>query len=150
VRFDQLVPAGESLETLYALLKPLIDERLLTSGRDGANGEETVEVSHEALIRVWPTLGRWIDEARADLRFQLQLEEDAQEWQTNEGDTDLLWRGLRLSNAVAWLRRAQPRLNARDQAFLDASRVAEQAGKDAEEAARQRLQRRRSTWLVLW
>ena len=57
VRFDQLVPAGESLETLYALLKPLIDERLLTSGRDGANGEESVEVSHEALIRVWPTLG---------------------------------------------------------------------------------------------
>jgi hypothetical protein len=138
VRLDDLVPVGESHDALYALLKPLIDERLLTSGRDSASGEETLEVSHEALIRAWPTLGRWISEARADLRLQLQIEEAAQEWLANDKNPDLLWRGLRLSNATAWLERAQPRLNVRDQAFLDASRAAEQTHKEVEEAARQR------------
>jgi hypothetical protein len=132
------VPASESHDALYALLKPLIDERLLTSGRDSASDAEMLEVSHEALIRAWPTLGRWIAEARADLRFQIQLEDAAQEWQANAENPDLLWRGLRLSNAEAWLARSLPRLNARDQAFLDASRAVEQARTDTEKAARQR------------
>src|SRR5262249_10552307 len=65
-------------------------------------------------------------------------EEAAQEWHANAENSDLLWRGLRLSNAEAWIGRAQPRLNVRDQSFLDSSRAAEQTRKDAEEAARQR------------
>jgi WD40 repeat protein len=137
VCLDELVLAGRSFEELYTLLKPLIDERLLTSGRDETNGEETIEVSHEALIRAWPTLGHWINEARVDLRFQLRLEEAAQEWEANNRNSELLWSGLRLSQAKEWLERAQPRLNARDQAFLDASREAERARIEAEEAARQ-------------
>ena len=62
------------------------------------------------MIRAWPTLARWIGEARADLRFQLHLEEAAQDWQANGENPDLLWSGLRLSNAEAWLARAPPRL----------------------------------------
>jgi len=127
VPLDALVPASQRRETLQMLLEPLINERLLTTGRDTTSGEETVEVSHEALIRAWPTLARWIGEARADVRFQLQLEGAAQEWETNGENAGLLWRGLRLSNAEAWCERARPRLNVRDQAFLDASRAAEQA-----------------------
>jgi WD40 repeat protein len=138
VRLDQLVLAGKSFEELYSLLRPLIDERLLTSGRDDTNGEETVEVSHEELIRAWPTLGRWINEARADLRFQLRLEEAAQDWEAGNKHEGLLWSGLRLSNTEAWLERAQPRLNARDLAFIEACRAAERARADAEEAARLR------------
>jgi Novel STAND NTPase 1 len=69
VRLDDLVPASSSVDAVQALLKPLTDERLLTTGRDAASGAETVEVSHEALIRAWPTFGRWIADARADLRF---------------------------------------------------------------------------------
>jgi WD40 repeat protein len=138
VRLDELVLAGKSFEELYHLLKPLIDERLLTSGRDETDGEETIEVSHEELIRAWPTFERWINEARADLRFQLRLEEAAQDWEANNRNSELLWSGLRLSNAEAWLERAQPHLNARDQAFIDASRAAERARIEAEEAARQR------------
>jgi WD40 repeat protein len=134
VRLDDLVPSGDSPDSLYTLLKPFIDERLLTSGRDSASDEETLEVSHEALIRAWPTFGRWIGEARADLRLQLQLEEAAQEWQANDENTDLLWHGLRLSNAEAWLERARPRLNVRDQRFIDASHAQHQAQLAAEQA----------------
>ena len=104
-----------------------------------------VEVTHEALIRSWPTLGRWISESRGDLRFQLQLEDAAKEWQASDQNADLLWSGLRLSNAQAWLKRASPRLNSRDAGFLDASRAAaaarlaaQQAEAEAREQARQR------------
>jgi hypothetical protein len=79
VRLDDLVPASSSVDAVQALLKPLTDERLLTTGRDTASSDETVEVSHEALIRAWPTFGRWIADARADLPFQLQLEDAATE-----------------------------------------------------------------------
>ncbi len=135
---EQLVPVNRSPEELDLLLKPLIDERLLTTGRDITNNEETVEISHEQLINAWPTFKRWINEARNDLRIQRRLEEASHEWEANARNTELLWSGLRLSQAKEWLERAQPRLNARDQAFIDASCMAEQARIEAEEAARQR------------
>ena len=138
VWLDDLVPAGSSVESVQALLKPLVDERLITTGRDPATGEEVVEVSHEALIRAWPTLATWMSEARADLRLQIQLEEAAREWVASGESPDFLWGGLRLANVEAWIERARPRLSARDQRFLEASRAAAQARRAAEEAARQR------------
>ena len=43
-------------------LRRLIDDaRLLTTDRDPQGGV-TVEVAHESLLRVWPTLARWIAE----------------------------------------------------------------------------------------
>lgn len=108
VLIDDLVPVGGSVEAVQTLLKPLADERLVTTGYDPASEEETVEVAHEALIRGWPTLGAWISRARADLRFQLQLEEAAKEWSASSENPDFLWSGLRLANAEAWLARAQP------------------------------------------
>jgi len=148
---DDLVPAGASLDAVQALLQPLTDERLLVvstptdqaaSQADSAQPpvvggpSSVVELSHEALIRAWPTFGRWIAEARADLRFQLQLEEAARDWHSNSENTELLWSGLRLVQAEAWLTRAQPQLNLRDQAFLDASRAQAEARTRAEEAQR--------------
>ncbi len=135
-RLDELVPVGKSIHDVQLLLKPLIDERLLTTGRDNVNSEETVEVSHEALLHDWPTFRKWINEARGDLRFQLQLTEDAAEWEAAGGSDELLWRGLRLAQAEAWVERTQARLNARDQTFLDTSRAAEEARRVAEESAR--------------
>lgn len=132
---DDLIPAGETLEQFQQLIKPLTDERLLTTGRDTVSGEETIEVSHEALIRDWPTLGRWINEARADLRFQLQLVDAAREWDENDHCADLLWSGLRLAQADAWHERTHTRLSARDQGFLEASSSAEQARRHAEAEA---------------
>ncbi len=134
VRIDDLISVGGSAETVYTLLKPLADERLITTGYDPVSDEETVEVSHEALIRSWPTLEAWITTARADLRFQIQLEEAAKEWATSGEDVTFLWSGLRLDNAEAWVAHAQPRLNARDQRFLDASRAQRQADLEAEQA----------------
>ncbi len=100
-----------------------------------------VEVAHEALIRSWPALRAWVDAARADLRFQIQFEEAAQEWDRSRKSADFLWGGLRLANAETWIARSHPRLNARDQTFLVASRAQEQAH-NAEKAATTRRLRR--------
>jgi len=140
---DELVPAGANLESVQTFLKPLVDERLLTTSYDKTSqqetiGEKTIEVSHEALIKAWPIFKNWIDDARHDLRVQLHLEEASKEWQTNDQNSDYLWSGLRLANAETWLNHVQHSLNERDMRFLQASRVAEQARRAAEEAAQQR------------
>jgi dipeptidyl aminopeptidase/acylaminoacyl peptidase len=137
-RMDELIPVGGTIEDIQALLKPLADERLITTGRDPVNSVETIEISHEALIRAWPTLNAWISVAREDLRFQLQLSEAAAEWRANGENDDFLWAGLRLARAEEWLVRAQPLLNVRDQAFLDASHDQARTRAAANEAARQR------------
>ncbi len=136
---DDLTPAGHTPDEVQALLKPLVDERLLTTGRDPATGEETAEVSHEALIRAWPTLREWIENGREDLRFQLQVEEAAREWEASKASEDFLWGGLRLANAEAWLARAAPQLSERENQFLAASRSA--AAQREQQAAAARRER---------
>ena len=42
--------------------------------------ERFLEVSHEALIRSWPRLRRWLDENRAGLRLHRRITETAEEW----------------------------------------------------------------------
>ncbi|HEU5103500.1 MAG TPA: protein kinase, partial [Roseiflexaceae bacterium] len=133
---EDLVPVGGSAEQVRALLKPLIDERLITSSRDAVTGAETLEVSHEALIRAWPTLSAWVDEVREDLRLQLYLEEAAKEWRDSAENAGFLWSGLRLDRAQEWLDRARPLLNERAQRFLEASRAQEQQRAADEEADR--------------
>lgn len=138
VVFADLAPANRSPEQVQQFLKPLIDERLLTTGRDDVTHEETIELSHEALIRSWPTFSRWIGNARDDVRLQLQLEDAARQWQANGEDASFLWSGVRLANADAWIKHTSPNLNERDKRFLVASRVREKDEAAAQEVHRQR------------
>ena len=64
-----------------ALLQRFVDARLLVS-RD-QEGERVVEVAHEALLRVWPRLSRWLREDRDNLRILDDLRHAAEEWQTH-------------------------------------------------------------------
>jgi WD40 repeat protein len=136
VPLTDLASNANAIAEVQTLLKPLIDERLLTSGRDDQAQAETVEVTHEALLRAWPTLGKWISDARADLHFHLQLEEAAKEWQASGENAELLWSGLRLANAKVWYQRSHTRLNKREHGFLKASSLAEQTRRVTEEQAR--------------
>jgi WD40 repeat protein len=140
VALADLAAGDQSPDAVYRLLQPLIDARLLTTGQEQGRSA-TIEVSHEALIRSWPTLRAWIDEARSDLRLQIQLEEAAKEWQASGRDGSLLWNGLKLSNVEAWVQRAQPHLSARDAVFLEASRT--EAQHQLEAAAQVERDRRR-------
>ena len=66
-----------------------------------------VEVSHEALIRHWDRLRRWINDSREILVLEREIREDAVEWAAAESDEarqdHLLYRGGRLEDIQKWL-----------------------------------------------
>jgi DNA-binding SARP family transcriptional activator len=113
------------------------DARLLSLDRDPVSGEPTVEVAHEALLRAWPRLRAWIDDARHDLRLHRTMAAATAEWAAAGRDDDYLLAGSRLTVFDAWSRETAVVLTATERAFLQAS----QARRDrtaAEEARRQR------------
>jgi WD40 repeat protein/transcriptional regulator with XRE-family HTH domain len=113
--FNELILNSEETNTTHALLKVLADARLIVTS------EETVEVSHEALIREWPRLRGWLEDNREGLRLHRQLTEAAQEWESLHREPDLLYRGARLTQAQEWAVIHREEMNGLEREFLDAS-----------------------------
>ena len=126
------------------VVQRFVRERLLTAGADGVDGERWLEVSHEALIRAWPTLQGWIDADRTGLLLHRALTAAAQEWHGWDRDESMLFRGRRLAETLEWARDAPRWLSSVERAFLTASEAKERrvAG------ARRRRQRRTVAALV--
>ena len=61
--------------------------------------EATIEVVHEILIRHWSSLRWWLEENRARLRSQRQIEQAALLWLQKNKQDDFLLRGVRLAEA---------------------------------------------------
>jgi DNA-binding SARP family transcriptional activator/WD40 repeat protein len=97
------------------LVGRLADRRLLTVD------EGTVEVAHEALLREWPRLQRWLDEDVQGRRLHRRLGAAARAAEAGDGD---LYRGAQLAAACEWAASHAGELNAGEHAFLDASRRA--------------------------
>ena len=72
---SELIPDTDEGAAVKGLLKTLADARLVTLS------EDTAEVAHEALIREWPALRRWLSEDRESLRLHRRLTEAAQGWE---------------------------------------------------------------------
>jgi WD domain, G-beta repeat len=70
--------------------------RLLTQDQD------TVEITHEALLRAWPRLTEWIGADRAGNLIRDALDDDAAGWDREGRDPSALYRGSRLEVASAW------------------------------------------------
>src|SRR5262245_31225710 len=83
--------------------------------------ERFLDVSHEALIRGWPRLRRWLDEDRAGLRLHHRITEAAEEWHRANRDDDILYRGARLIQTQEWREPHEAELNPLEREFLDAS-----------------------------
>jgi WD40 repeat protein len=113
-RFDELVPRSQGASAVEAVVNVLADERLLTTG------EGTVELAHEALIQHWPTLRGWLDEDRAGRRLHRRLSEAAEEWERVGRDDTAVYRGVRLAEAVEWVKGHPESVNQRERAFLAA------------------------------
>jgi WD40 repeat protein len=110
---------GES-KMVEGVVQEMATARLLTTNTDEQSGEQIVDVSHEALIRGWPRLRKWIEEDRAGLRILRRMTEAAREWQTAK-DESLLYRGARLAQAVEWRERNEGALNEMEREFLKQS-----------------------------
>ncbi|GAB3854044.1 hypothetical protein ACFPIJ_61410 [Dactylosporangium cerinum] len=86
-------------------------------------GDGTVEVAHEALIRAWPRLHRWLTDDRADLAVHRRLTGAAQTWAALSNDAGALYRGAQLVAARGLAEERPGELNRLEQAFLRASNV---------------------------
>jgi len=78
---------------------------LLVTGRNDGKEEQTVEVVHEALIREWGQLQKWIDDDRAFLTWRHQLRAQKKQWESPSKDEGALLRGRPLVIAEDWLQK---------------------------------------------
>ncbi|MGI5521469.1 helix-turn-helix domain-containing protein [Micromonospora sp. CA-259024] len=84
-------------------------------------GDGTVEVAHEALIRAWPRLHRWLTDDRANLLTHRRLTEAAHTWAALHHDAGALYRGTQLLAARALAEDHPEDLNQLENSFLQAS-----------------------------
>ena len=108
----------DTMESAAAVIEAFAGVRLLTTDRD------TVEITHEALIRAWPRLRGWVEESRAGLRLHRQLTEAATAWESLGRDEGALYRGLRLSAAVEAADAEVIDLTGTEREFLESGRAA--------------------------
>ena len=114
VKLDELAQTKEQ-EAVTKVLQTLTSARLVTTEEDSA------EVAHEALIREWGTLRKWLDEDREGLRLHRHLTESAEEWQRRGREASELYRGTRLKQIQEWMKGHSEELSPLETEFLKAS-----------------------------
>lgn len=128
----------------WSVVQRLADARLVITGRS-AVGDETVEIAHEALIRNWMQLRRWMDEDRAFRLWQDRLRGSADHWRATGEDEGALLRGAPLAEAQRWLAERPESLSPAEQEFIlagEALRERERSRRRQERLARERLRQR--------
>ncbi|WP_410632169.1 helix-turn-helix domain-containing protein [Amycolatopsis sp. cmx-4-83] len=116
------------------VLDRLAAARLVSLDRD------SVELTHEALLRHWPRLQDWLAEDREGLQVHRRLARAAGEWETFDRDPGALYRGARLDAALTWRAGNETSLNGVERAFLAAATALRDGERNAE---RHRANRRR-------
>lgn len=110
------------------LIRLLCDKaRLLVLDRDH-EGQETIEIAHEALLRVWPLLRSWIEADAIRLQQLAAIQRAASEWALQREKADfLVHRRDRLLEAqtLVTLPRFDKKLSFTDHAYLGACKTAE-------------------------
>jgi WD40 repeat protein/DNA-binding SARP family transcriptional activator len=97
------------------LVEQLVSARLVSIDGD------SVQIAHEALVRVWPRLRGWLDEDVEGQRLFRHLAWAADAWDAMGRPESELYRGARLAHSVEWRERLGPDLDETESAFLDAS-----------------------------
>ncbi len=125
--------AGGDGESVAEVVRRLTAARLLVTTRD-EDGQASVELIHEALLREWGLLRLWLAEDRDFLAWCQAVERSAAGWigssrdDDDLGDPDLLLRGRQLVEAEDWLGR--PELSADLVAYIQASRNLQRSERD--------------------
>jgi DNA-binding SARP family transcriptional activator/tRNA A-37 threonylcarbamoyl transferase component Bud32 len=143
VRLTELQQLALSIvgEDGKAVLSEMLDQfgaaRLITFDHDPVNREPTIEVAHEALIRIWSRLFGWLKQSREDIRLQRLLATAANDWTQAGQDESFLLHGVRLKQYESWQKEVKLTLMPQERAFLRAS-LAAQTRRDQEEENRRR------------
>jgi WD40 repeat protein len=97
------------------LVERLVHARLVSIDGD------TVQIAHEALVRVWPRLRGWLDDDVDGQRLFRHLAGAADAWDAMGRPDSELYRGARLSRIREWRDRSTPDLDDTETAYLAAS-----------------------------
>ncbi|MFJ9691173.1 trypsin-like peptidase domain-containing protein [Kitasatospora sp. NPDC101183] len=95
------VPRTDLGEADWRIAQQLATTRLLVTGRL-AEGTETVELAHDALITHWPRLADWVAEDRAFLDWRESLRHDRERWKAAERPNELLPTDVTLAASQRW------------------------------------------------
>jgi len=135
----ELHAGGLDRRSVDRVLDAFGQHRLLSFDRDPGTGSPTVEVAHEALLRRWPRLRRWIDAGRDAIRVQRRVTGAAKEWRDAGYDESFLVGGARLSQFDAWAEDDDFVPGPAEGEFLETSRRVERAGRERVRSRRRRV-----------
>ena len=122
--FTRRYAAMENFEgaNARALVDAFVAARLFVADR-GGDGRAVVSIAHEALLRSWPRLLRWLEANRELLRVRERLSGSARLWVEKGQSRDLLLaEGRPLEEALPLLGMRGLDLSAEERQFLEASR----------------------------
>ena len=125
VPYRDLVAAGETDQDQKAGAKGFVDlfveKRLLVADTD-SQGEVTVSVAHEALLREWQRVKEWLTENREFLRMRDRLDSSLKLWVSRgKQKDDLLEPGLHLAEGETLVKDFGPSLNREQIDYIYAS-----------------------------
>lgn len=105
----------------WDLIVWLATKRLVVTGIDKFTREETVEVVHEALIREWERLQKWINTGRSFRLWQERLQAAYNQWQRVNQSKDALLQGIDVGDAEGWLQRRADEISPEQRSFIKRS-----------------------------
>ena len=103
------------------VLDKFLRQRLLTADYEPQTRAPTIEIAHEALIRVWERLHNWLDTNRDELRLYQRLGAATGEWLNTGRDPSFLASGARLSQFENILSAKTLSLRSEEIDYLEAS-----------------------------
>ncbi|MDV7216814.1 nSTAND1 domain-containing NTPase [Streptomyces prunicolor] len=106
----------------WRVAQQLATTRLLVTGRD-ADGTETVELAHEALISSWDKLAGWAAEDRSFLVWRESLRHDRSRWDGGGRSAELLPTAAALASAKPWQDERGAELTAAEHEYLELGRA---------------------------
>lgn len=109
-------------ERQWALAQRLAATRLVVTARS-PDGEEIVELAHEALIGRWERLRGWVEADRAFRGWQERLRVTLAQWEASGRDQGALLGRVPLAEAEQWLEARPVDIPPAEQALIRASRV---------------------------
>jgi hypothetical protein len=109
---------AELEESTLQMLRPFIDARLLVTNHNAITDEDTIEVTHEALIRRWGKLREALGKDREFLYWRRRLGFRMREWEAADHDDGALMQGLLLTEAKRWLTERAKDLTPREREFI--------------------------------
>ena len=113
-------------DEVAADLRPLVLR--LAAGRlvvveRAPDGQETIQLAHQALIAHWPRLRGWLTEDRDFLAWRDQVGQQRERWEATGRDDGALLRGVALAAALDRLPARQADVPAADAEFVQRSRA---------------------------